>query len=89
MSKSRKKNRELRSSDRVATASTESRETRQTTRKKQKKKKSGIREIFSKPANRRNLIIVAVVLLLLAASVRNIVKLELRIEGLSISRKSS
>ena len=39
MSKSRKKNRELRSSDRVATASTESRETRQTTRKKQKKKK--------------------------------------------------
>ena len=41
MSKSRKKNRELRSSDRVATASTESRETRQTTRKKQKKKKSG------------------------------------------------
>ena len=77
MSKSRKKNRELRSSDRVATASTESRETRQTTRKKQKKKKSGIRGIFSKPANRRNLIIVAVVLLLLAASVRNIVKLEL------------
>ena len=35
MSKGRKKNRELRSSDRVATASTESRETRQTTRKKQ------------------------------------------------------
>ena len=87
MSKSRKKNRELRSSDRVATASTESRETRQTTRKKQKKKKSGIRGIFSKPANRRNLIIVAVVLLLLAASVRNIVKLELENRRLKHKQK--
>ena len=85
MSKSRKKNRELRSSDRVATASTESRETRQTTRKKQKKKKSGIRGIFSKPANRRNLIIV--VLLLLAASVRNIVKLELENRRLKHKQK--
>ena len=60
MSKSRKKNRELRSSDRVAAASTESRETWKTTRKKQKKKKFGTRGIFSKPANRRNLIIFAV-----------------------------
>ena len=85
MSKSRKKNRELRSSDRVATASTESRETRQTTRKKQKKKKSGIRGIFSKPANRRNLI--TVVLLLLAASVRNIVKLELENRRLKHKQK--
>ena len=56
MSKSRKKNRELRSSDRVAAASTESRETWKTTRKKQKKKKSGIRGIFSKPANSRNIV---------------------------------
>ena len=87
MSKSRKKNRELRSSDRVATASAESRETRQTTRKKQKKKKFGTRGIFSKPANRRNLIIVAVVLLLLAASVRNIVKLELENRRLKHKQK--
>ena len=87
MSKSRKKNRELRSSDRVAAASAESRETRQTTREKQKKKKSGIRGIFSKPANRRNLIIVAVVLLLLAASVRNIVKLELENRRLKHKQK--
>ena len=84
MSKSRKKNRELRSSDRVAAASTESRETWKTTRKKQKKKKSGIRGIFSKPANRRNLIIV---LLLLAASVRNIVKLELENRRLKHKQK--
>ena len=84
MSKSRKKNRELRSSDRVAAASTESRETWKTTRKKQK---SGIRGSFSKPANRRNLIIVAVVLLLLAASVRNIVKLELENRRLKHKQK--
>jgi hypothetical protein len=87
MSKSRKKSRELRSSDRVAAASAESRETRQTTRKKQKKKKFGTRGIFSKPANRRNLIIVAVVLLLLAASVRNIVKLELENRRLKHKQK--
>ena len=85
MSKSRKKNRELRSSDRVAAASTESRETWKTTREKQKKKKSGIRGIFSKPANRRNLI--TVVLLLLAASVRNIVKLELENRRLKHKQK--
>lgn len=38
MSKSRKKNRELRSSDRVAAASTESRETWKTTRKNRKRR---------------------------------------------------
>ena len=76
MSKSKKTKREMRSSERVTTVSAENRETRLETRKKQRKQRPSSREIFSKPANRRNLIIAAVVLLLLAASVRNIVKLE-------------
>ena len=71
MSKSKKKNREMRSSERVTTVSVESRETRLETRKKQRKQRPSSKGIFSKPANRRNLIIAAVVLLLLAASVRN------------------
>ncbi|WLD76248.1 septum formation initiator family protein [Mogibacterium neglectum] len=87
MSKSKKKNREMRSSERVTTVSAESRETRLETRKKQRKQRSSSRGIFSKPANRRNLIIAAVVLLLLAASVRNIVKLELENRRLKNKQK--
>ena len=87
MSKSKKKNREMRSSERVTTVSVESRETRLETRKKQRKQRSSSRGIFSKPANRRNLIIAAVVLLLLAASVRNIVKLELENRRLKNKQK--
>ena len=74
MSRSKSKKRELRSSERVTEASSE---TRPRASKKQNKKKSRTKGVFSKPANRRNAIIVAVVLLLLAASVRNIIKLEL------------
>ena len=87
MSKSKKKNREMRSSERVTTVSAENRETRLETRKKQRKQRPSSREIFSKPANRRNLIIAAVVLLLLAASVRNIVKLELENRRLKNKQK--
>ena len=87
MSKSKKTKREMRSSERVTTVSAENRETRLETRKKQRKQRPSSREIFSKPANRRNLIIVAVVLLLLAASVRNIVKLELENRRLKHKQK--
>ena len=87
MSKSKKKNREMRSSERVTTVSAESRETRLETRKKQRKQRPNSKGIFSKPANRRNLIIAAVVLLLLAASVRNIVKLELENRRLKNKQK--
>lgn len=74
MSRSKSKKRELRSSVRVTEASSE---IKPRASKKQNKKKSISRGFFSKPANRRNAIIAAVVLLLLTASVRNIVKLEL------------
>lgn len=87
MSKSKKKNREMRSSERVTTVSAENRETRLETRKKQRKQRQSSKGIFSKPANRRNLIIAAVVLLLLAASVRNIVKLELENRRLKNKQK--
>ena len=87
MSKSKKTKREMRSSERVTTVSAENRETRLETRKKQIKQRPSSREIFSKPANRRNLIIAAVVLLLLAASVRNIVKLELENRRLKNKQK--
>lgn len=87
MSKSKKTKREMRSSERVTTVSAENRETRLETRKKQRKQRPCSREIFSKPANRRNLIIAAVVLLLLAASVRNIVKLELENRRLKNKQK--
>lgn len=87
MSKSKKTKREMRSSERVTTVSAENRETRLETRKKQRKQRPSSREIFSKPANRRNLIIAAVVLLLLAASVRNIVKLELENRRLKNKQK--
>ena len=87
MSKSKKKNREMRSSERVTTVSVESRETRLETRKKQRKQRPSSKGIFSKPANRRNLIIAAVVLLLLAASVRNIIKLELENRRLKNKQK--
>ena len=83
MSKSKKK-RELRSSERVTEASLE---TGQRAKKKASKKKSHTKGLFSKPANRRNVIIVAVVLLLLAASVRNIVKLELENRRLKNKQK--
>ena len=87
MSKSKKTKREMRSSERVTTVSAENRETRLETRKKQRKQRPSSREIFSKPANRRNLIIAAVVLLLLAASVRNIVTLELENRRLKNKQK--
>ena len=87
MSKSKKTKIEMRSSERVTTVSAENRETRLETRKKQRKQRPSSREIFSKPANRRNLIIAAVVLLLLAASVRNIVKLELENRRLKNKQK--
>lgn len=80
MSKSKKK-RELRSSERVTEASLE------TGQRAKKKAKSHTKGLFSKPANRRNVIIVAVVLLLLAASVRNIVKLELENRRLKNKQK--
>ena len=83
MSKSKKK-RELRSSERVTEASLE---TGQRAKKKASKKKSHTKGLFSKPANRRNVIIVAVVLLLRAASVRNIVKLELENRRLKNKQK--
>lgn len=83
MSKSKKK-RELRSSERVTEASLE---TGQRARKKVNRKKYRTKGLFSKPANRRNLIIAAVVLLLLAASVRNIVKLEIENRRLKNKQK--
>lgn len=83
MSKSKKK-RELRSSERVTEASLE---TGQRAKKKANKKKSRTKRLFSKSANRRNAIIAAVVLLLLAASVRNIVKLELENRRLKNKQK--
>lgn len=86
MSKSKKK-RELRSSERVTEASPE---TRQRAKKKTNRKKSRTtrtKGLFSKPANRRNAIIAAVVLLLLAASIRNIVKLELENRRLKNKQK--
>ena len=83
MSKSKKK-RELRSSERVTEASLE---TGQRAKKKASKKKSHTKGLFSKPANRRNVVIAAVVLLLLAASVRNIVKLELENRRLKNKQK--
>ena len=81
MSKSKKK-RELGSSERVTEASLE---TGQRAKKKANKKKSRTKRLFSKSANRRNAIIAAVVLLLLA--VRNIVKLELENRRLKNKQK--
>ena len=83
MSKNKKK-RELRPSERVTEASPE---TRQRAKKKTNRKKSRTKGLFSKPANRRNAIIAAVVLLLLAASIHNIVKLELENRRLKNKQK--
>ena len=83
---SRSNRREVRSSDGVAGAAQEA-GSRAGSKKNKKNKKRRLSAMLSKPKNRRNLIISAVVLLLLAGSVRNIIKLELENRRLTLKNR--
>ncbi|WP_281522919.1 FtsB family cell division protein [Mogibacterium timidum] len=83
---SRSNRREVRSSDGVAGAAQEA-GSRAGSKKNKKNKKRRLSAMLSKPKNRRNLIISAVVLLLFAASVRNIIKLELENRRLTLKNR--
>ena len=83
---SRSNRREVRSSDGVAGAAQEA-GSRAGSKKNKKNKNRRLSVMLSKPKNRRNLIISAVVLLLLAASVRNIIKLELENRRLTLKNR--